>query len=267
MNIYEFDDYREFLSEWITQQPGGGRGILKKWAAECSVHSTLLSQILSAKKEMSLELAERLAQSLELSESELDYFLLLVMHARAGTSTLRAHMHKKILTAKKRSETISHRLNVETEIGDTAKSTFYSSWIYSGVRNLAATKAGKSIEALADRLSLPRGTVQETVQFLLENGLCKMDGSKLTVGPRRTHVGVNSPHIGQHHQNWRLQGMQKMFMRRDQDLFFTFPMSLSVEDAEKIRRTLPSFIESIHKIVSSSESETVRSLNIDFFEY
>ncbi len=267
MNIYEYEDYRGYLSHWIESQPNGGRGTLKKWAAECSVHSTLISQIMKKKKDMSLELAEQISKSIGLSEAEFDYFSLLVLHARAGTTSLKNQLKRRIKAEQDRSENIGTRLKVAGGMDDEAKAQFYSSWLYSGARNLTAFKQFKSIDAIAERLSIPRKLAQEIVQFLVETGLCTLESGKLEAGTQRTHVDANSPHVSQHHQNWRLQGFQKMALKKPSNLFFTFPMSLSVKDAEKIRKLLPVFAESIHKIVGPSDSETVRCLNIDFFEY
>lgn len=58
-----------------------------------------------------------------------------------------------------------------------------------------------------------------------------------------------------------------MNLQNENDLFFTSPMSLSKEAAEKIRQELPAFIEKISKIVIPSKSEVIRCLNIDWFEY
>lgn len=100
-----------------------------------------------------------------------------------------------------------------------------------------------------------------------QNGLCGIAGGKLQVGTKRTHIDANSPLVAKHHQNWRLRTFEKMPLQRAEDLFFTFPMSLSADDAKNIRQYLPSVIEQIHKIVGPSPSEVVRCLNIDFFEY
>lgn len=58
-----------------------------------------------------------------------------------------------------------------------------------------------------------------------------------------------------------------MELRRDEDLFFTQPMALSHAAAEKMRLMIPGIIEELHSIAGPSESETVRCINIDWFEY
>ncbi|MCB9073127.1 MAG: TIGR02147 family protein [Bdellovibrionaceae bacterium] len=267
MNIYDYEDYRAYLSNWIAAQPNNGRGILKKWASECSVHSTLLSQIMAKKKDMSLEVAEKISQSIGLSDAEFDYFSLLVLYSRAGTASLRNQLKRKIKQEQEHSINIGSRLKVTGSMSDEAKAIFYSSWLYSGIRNLTAIEKFKDVESISEKIGMSRKTVQEIIRFLLEVGLCTQDGGKLNVGAQRTHVNAESPFVVQHHQNWRVQGFNKMVQRRKEDLFFTFPMSLSNKDADKIRKLLPQFVESIHKIVGPSESETIRCLNFDFFEY
>ncbi len=94
-----------------------------------------------------------------------------------------------------------------------------------------------------------------------------MENNKLSYGPHRTHIGKDSPFVVKHHQNWRIKGFQSMELRRDEDLFYTEPMALSREAAEKVRLMLPGIIEEILAIIGPSESEEVRCLNIDWFEY
>ena len=114
---------------------------------------------------------------------------------------------------------------------------------------------------------MPHDLIQKVIEFLVQNRLCVMSEKGLDVGPLRTHLGSQSPLVLQHHKNWRLEAAQRMNLRREEDLFFTFPMSLSEEDSERLRTMLPSWIEEVHKLVGDSPSETVRCVNLDFFQY
>lgn len=267
MNIYEFDNYQKYLQNWLFLQPKHGHGILKAWSEKLEVHSTLLSQVVNGKKDFSLEQADKLTELLNLTEQETEYFLLLLMYARAGTQSLKRKFKKRIEHAQEKSKNISARLKVQNSLGEEAKAIFYSSWIYSAIRNLTALPNMNSAEEIAIELGLPRELVQLKIEFLLENQLCLMEEKGLTYGPSRTHVPVDSPWVNQHHKNWREQAEQKMPLKNENDLFFTFPMSLSEKDAEKIRKLIPQWIEEIHKIVGPSDSECVRCLNVDFFRY
>ena len=107
----------------------------------------------------------------------------------------------------------------------------------------------------------------EITDFLLEKNLYVQRNNRITFGPHRTHVGKDSPFVIKHHQNWRLKGFQSIELRRDEDLFFTQPMAMSVEAAEKIRLMLPGIIEQILAISGPSESEVVRCFNMDWYDY
>ena len=189
------------------------------------------------------------------------------MHNQAGTQRLKKKMLKSIEDAKQKAKQISGRIRSDIELSEEAKLIFYSNWFYSAIRNLTAVPQFQNAEAIAQRLGLPREIAQSAIEFLVERGLCKYENGLLQVGPQRTYVKADSPLVQQHHKNWRLQGFSKMGLKKSDDLFLTVPMSLSVEDAERIKTMLPAWFEEINKIIAPSPSETVRCLNIDFFEY
>lgn len=58
-----------------------------------------------------------------------------------------------------------------------------------------------------------------------------------------------------------------MELKKDKDIFFTSPMSLSKEAAAEIKNMIPSIIQNVMKIAGPSESETTYCLNIDWFEF
>lgn len=223
--------------------------------------------VLLGKRDLSLEHAEALAGILNFSDAETEYFFLLIQFSRAGTDRLRRRFNTKIIEEQRRAMAIGNRLGVKFEMNEETKAIFYSTWLYSGVRNLTAIADYQTAEAIADKLSYPRSVIQEIVEFLLTTGLCQTSGGRLEPGPSRTHLRSESPHVLRHHQNWRLRGFEKMPARREEDVFFTFPFSASEEDCAKIRRLVPKWTEDVHKIVAPSPSEAVRCLNIDFFEY
>lgn len=218
-------------------------------------------------RHLNLELADALADHIGLQEKEAEYLFLLVDFERAGTTRLKARLRKRVEQAQKSAAKLANRIQKDRELSPEVMSVFYSSWMYSGIRNLTAVPGMNELEALADRLNLTKPVVAQVIAFLLEHGLCVQVEGKLSYGPSWTHIDANSPLIAKHHQNWRLRGFSKMDLRSDEDLFFTGPMSLSQEAATEIRRMLPSLIERVQKIVRPSTSETVRCLNIDWFEY
>ncbi len=267
MNVFEFKDYKKFINSWISEQPRGGRGQIKKMATHLHVSTTLMSQVLKADKHFSLETASELTDYLGLNEKEVEYFILLVEYQRAGAFKLKKILEKKVVREQQAGTKLQNRLKNDRELNHEEKMQFYSSWLYSGVRLLSALPEMNTSKIISERLNVPLNLVNKIVQFLLEKNLCALENNKLTYGSYRTHVGSDSPFVVKHHQNWRIKGFHSMELRRDEDLFFTQPMALSREASEKIRLMLPGMIEQLHAISGPSESEVVRCLNIDWFEY
>lgn len=267
MKIYEFKDYKKYLNTWIRSQEKGGRGQIKRMSEHLRVSTTLLSQVIKGEKHFSLETAAELTKFLGLNEKETEYFLLLIEHQRAGAFRLKQILSKRIDREQAEASKIIKRLKHDRDLSDEEKMQFYSSWIYSGIRILSALPEMNHAKILSEKLNLPLELVNNVVSFLVEHGLCNIKNGKLSYGLYRTHIGKDSPFVVKHHQNWRLKGFHSMELRREEDLFFTQPMALSRDAAEQIRLKLPGMIEEICGISGPSDSEVVRCINIDWFEY
>lgn len=266
-SIYEFNDYKKYLKSWLNQQPKAGRGLIKKMADHLRMSSTMMSHILSGEKHFSMEAAHDLTIFIDLDEMESEFLLLLISYAKAGSFALQERYRKKIQSEQKKASEITNRVKADLELPEVAKTVFYSHWLYTGIRNMSACPGLQNIDEIADHLNLPRAIIKKVVDFLVKNELCIEKNGKLQPGPKQTHVGHQSPLVSRHHQNWRLQGFSKMIDSDDKNLFFTAPMSLSHETAELIRQKIPTFIEEIINLVRPSPSESVRCLNIDWFDY
>ncbi|MFP5519253.1 MAG: TIGR02147 family protein [Bdellovibrionia bacterium] len=265
ISIYDFEDYRLYLNTWIEQQ--SQKGLKSKFASVMNVSTTLVSLILKGEKQISLEQATELVDFLGLSDRESDYFFLLVELSRAGTHKLKNRLKLKIKIAKKEAQKVSSRVKKDHELTDDKKAIYYSSWVYTGLRNLTALESYHDVSSIALRLAIPHSTVKQVLDFLIDNGLCVSQKGKITYGPAFTHIGSDSPYVNKHHQNWRIKGIQQMDRKGDDDLFFTSPMSLSEQAAKQSRDIILKSIQEIQKIAAPSTSEQVRCLNIDWFEF
>lgn len=267
MNIHEFTDYKKYFNSWVKSLPKDGRGEYRRVAEKLGVSTTMISQVFNGDKHLNLELASDLCDYLNLEDRETDYFFLLVEYARAGTYKLQQKLIARIKAAQNEAQTRASRLKNEKELTEDARAVFYSSWIYSAVRHLAALPTINDVQAIAERLNLPVTQVQRVLDFLVSEGLVLQESKKLQYGPRRTHLAPQSPLVSKHHQNWRILGFQKMVLTEPNNLFYTAPMSMSEETARVLRTELPLFIEKIDKLVVPSPSEVTRCLNIDWFEF
>lgn len=237
-------------------------------AQSMGMSPSLLSQILKGDKQLSMEQADEGARRMGLMEAETDFWFLLVEKDRAGTHALRSRLERKIRLAREAARQLSKRSLKDTELSEETKGVFYSNWIYTAVPTFVALPGKHDVSTLARDSGLPLDVVAQVVQFLIENNLLVQKDGRLTYGSAHTYVGQDSPHVIKHHRNWRLKGFSAMEFRRESDLFFTAPFSLSKELVDEIRgQILPDVIQQIYKKVGPSPSEQVACLNIDWFDF
>jgi uncharacterized protein (TIGR02147 family) len=266
-SIFEFTNYREYLHAWIELQGARSYGLKGKIAIHLGISSSLVSQILKGDKTLTPDQASDLADYVGLSDAETDYFHLLLEIDRAGNHRYQEKLRRKIAAAQRESKNIGKRVPRNAELTNEQKAIYYSSWLFTGIRNMTAVPEFSNVDALSKRLGVDVSIVNRVLRFLLENGLCIEADGKLSYGPASIHVDKESPFVNKHHQNWRIQAIQKMENKKSDDIFFTSPMSLSKDAVEEVRLLLPTVIQNVMKIVGPSSSETTACLNIDWFEY
>lgn len=267
MSVFEASNYKVFLRSWVDERPGGGRGEYRRMAEHLSVSTTLISQVVNGEKQFSLEAAHDLCEYLGLTDKEADFFLLLVEKERAGSHGYQQRLKRRLEVMRQSALQLSERLVKDRDLTDREAAIYYSNWTYTAVMNLAACNPTLEATSLADRLGIPRTLANKVMEFLFESGILINRNGKVESGVKYLHLPASSPLVVKHHQNWRIQAFNKMAFAREEDLFYTAPMSLSEEAAKQIRAELPAFLERIIKIVGPSESEVVRCLNIDWFGY
>jgi uncharacterized protein (TIGR02147 family) len=263
--IFHYESYKDFILDYRTHLPGGGRGFFQKMSEALGVVPVLISQIFKGDRELNPEQAIELCEFLKLSKIEAKFFCLLVHKSRAGSAKLRAHLQEEIDELRRDSLELSSHLPKDAKLDEKTKAVFYSSWAHSAIRLCTDIEAFKSVDRIAERLNLPKEKVSEIVQFLLKNGLVVNSDHRLKLGPQRTHLESSSPWVRQHHQNWRQRSVEKMLTPDKTDLFYTGPMVLSHKDYLDIREILAKQISEIIQIVSASKSEDIYCLNLDWF--
>lgn len=267
MSLFNYISYKKFVRNWIESQPKKGYGAYKRLADFLNVSTTMMSQVFSGDKHLSLEMAAELSRYFGFNPKEERYFFLLVELERAGSKTLYDKLLKHVEELKAEAQKVIERVARDKELSQEDKAIYYSSWLYTGVRNLMATRVVSSAEQIASQMQVTVSQVLSIVSFLMDRGLVKKTNEGFQVVAKATHLGADDPLVIKHHQNWRLRGMQKMDFRDSRNLFYTGPMSLSAQDSDQIRKLILDFIQTTNKVVIESPSEVVRCLNIDWFEY
>ena len=263
-SVFDYVDYREFVADRLTVT-GSTRGYRSRLAETLGVQSAFISQVLNKKLHFGLEQAMTVARFLNLSDQETDYFLLLVHKGRAGSVDLEEYYTKKLRQIKKQREEIKGRIQTTTSISEADQTRYFSSWIYAAIHVLLTVPKYQNVQSLANRLQIPRESVEAYLNFLTKIVLAEKKQNKIVAGKNRIHIGSDNPNIIKHHANWRLQCLRSLDRNALDDQHYSSVMSLSLKDAAKIKSMWLDFLEKLEPIIRDSPEEETFVLTWDFF--
>lgn len=272
--VFEFDDYKAFILAYIESAPNGGRGVRRRLSQAAGCQVAYISHVLAGDKHLSPEQAEAVARFFHLREEELDFFLLLVQLARAGTLQLKNQVLRQIEFRKREFQEVKKRLRINEEISPIDQALYYSSWHFQAIHSLFTIpefqtnhQSGTSIEALiAIRLSLDIERVHEVLTFLLEKGLIEKRQKSFHVSEKQIHLPRTSPLISKLHSNWRVRTLGALDRIRADDYHYSGLVTLSHDDARRVREILMKALEASIDVVKPSKEEKICVLAMDFFE-
>ena len=265
-DVFDYNGYPEYLFDWLAGQPKRGRGLRSSLAAAMHSPVSHVSQVLGGISDLSLEQAEDVNEFLGHTADHSEYFLLLVQHGRAGTAKLKSRIESQLERIRQKRLILKDRLDVKTSISREDQATFYSTWHYAGIHILLTIEKYQTKEAIARYLGISLKKTTEMLEFLISIGLAKQEHGRYLVGPTRVHLGNDSPMINKHHINWRLQAIQSL-EREDMQmaLHYSSVVSISKDDATRIKALLVKSIENAKSVIRDSKEEELYSFCLDFF--
>jgi uncharacterized protein (TIGR02147 family) len=266
MSLFQYMDYKKWVTDYVEALPHRGRGQYRKMAAHLNTSSAIMTQVFKGERDLTAEQAVLLSEYLGLSKIERQFFILLVNYSRATSFRYKEILKSEIEEVKVRAQELKYRVQQSTELTPEAKAILYSNWYYLAIWSLTAIPEFDNLESIADRLDLSRIKTKEALEFLVKYSLVIEENGKFKIGPKLIHLESSSPQIPRHHQNWRLRAFQRYESARPQDLFFTGPITISEKDAAILRERLVTFISDAVLFLKDSPSEKLYSLCLDWFE-
>lgn len=264
LSVFEYEDYRKFLSDYLKSQ---GKGAKLRLASAIECQPGYISQILSGTTNMSAEQAEKFTSHLGWDISVTRYFLLLVAYARAGTKSLANHFKLEIGRLRGEAQVLKHRFKPDKVLSIEDQATFYSSWHYGAVHVCVSVPGCETEDGIASYFDLPIKRINEVVQFLIRVGLIrKSESGRLSIGNTQVYIGSDSPLISKHHTNWRLKAIDALDRYKETHLHYSSVISISKADVDRIRELMSQTIQEIRTIVRDSKDEKCFSYALDLFE-
>lgn len=262
--VFDFQDYKKYLREVI--EKNSARGFQARMAEAVSVQSSFLSRVLQKDTHLTPEQAIKLNGFLGHSSEEAQFFILLNLYARAGSIELREHFRVQMKQKIAQRLTVKNRVSTDRQLSMEEQSRYYSAWYYAAIRVALGVPELQSKESLAQKFALPASTVSEVLEFLIACGMVEKKGNKYVATTHHLHLGNDSALIAQLHTNWRIRAISSFQQEGPRDLHYSNVMTISREDALKVKSLLVNYIEELRKRIAPSQDEIVCTLGLDFFE-
>lgn len=266
VEVFEFEDYKDFLNAKLDELNLGGRGSRTRLSRAIGCQTAYTAQVLRGTSQFSLEQGEGINEFLGHTDEQGHYFLLLIQFSRAGTAKLRGRFKKQIEEIKSGRALLKNRLEPRESLGGNDQQAYYSSWVYGALHALSSIPDFQRPEVMSSRLGVSRRITGEALEFLLRSGVLEKDNDgALRTGKAQIHLGADSLMIAKHHTNWRLQAIRNFERGSEGSLHYSSVISISKKDEHLIREKLISMITELKPIIKKSKEEEALALCFDFF--
>ena len=263
--VFDRSDYRAILKEKLRDSSEKEWGSISRFADSIGVQRSHVSRVLSGQKDLTPEQAVASAEFFRFTDSETDYFLLLVELARAGTPAYKARIQKKLQQIRKEREDLSRKHGFDRIGIEEKEALYYSAWYWSAIHILISIGDFQTPERIAEKLQLPRTLVENCLARLEELGLAKKERGRWSTASTTIFLPKHSPLTALHHQNWRQRAVIDAQAFDEKSVHYTVVQSLSRADFEKLRVAMLKTIDDFIRIAEPSKPEELVSFTCDFY--
>ncbi|KYG63648.1 hypothetical protein AZI86_12520 [Bdellovibrio bacteriovorus] len=265
-NIFEFQDYKVYLKKLVKESKSRGFSTRLAEAAGCQI--SYLSITLSGKPHLLPEHVYGISELLGLQDEEREYFLMLLDYQRANTPAYRNFVLKKIQQKQEAWKDLKNRVQgkalANTE-PDPHLQHYYSNYLYAALHIAVSIPKLQTLSELSKYFGFPEKLLQTYLQQLAQMGLVENIKNKWIWKSGDLHLPKESPWMQPHHNNWRLQALAELPLRRPESLHYSVIQSLSREDLERLRFQVVRWIQDFKTISGPSKPEELVCFNLDFF--
>lgn len=265
-SIFEFDDYRAYLEAVIRFKDGSSRGFRSQLAERIGVQRTFVSQVLKGTAHFNLEHGEAISGVLGHTDEEANFFILLILFARAGTPPLRERLKSQIDETREKRRVLKNRFEQEEALSLEDRVEYYGTWLYGALRVLLTIPKYQSRQEVEKYFDLPQEQISAALEFLISRGLIAEVNGRLEATQKHMYLGNDSRLVAKHHINWKMRAIQSLDHEKKTDLHYSTVSSLSRKDVVKVREAIARTLEEIRNTVKESDPECLYTLCVDYFE-
>lgn len=161
---------------------------------------------------------------------------------------------------------ITERLGKTTEISESTKGIYYSSWMYAAVHVALTIPHLRKINSLKEYLGITRSKILEVLHFLETHQLVIRQNDEFHPTQKWIRLDRKSPHVIKLHTNWKNKAILSLDEEKESDLHFSGIYSLDDKTAATIREALLDSISRQVKKIEQAPEKDLFVLNMDFFK-
>lgn len=260
LNIYNFLDYREFLTKLYELRKNEDQSFsYAVWAKEAGFSSrSFIRLIIIGKRNLTLKSLEQIMPSLKLKKREDKYFRSLVLFNQSSTAAEREIYWKEVLK------------NIDTKEANYTIDTYSflsSQWCPKIVTLTTYSDLDRSIEAISKAFNLSSNDVEKHLETLENLGMVyEEDGQWCST---QTNYIVNSDHnnlaMQSYYRNSLLQAIECIELDPTERFFNGILISLTEEQYSEVSEDIKHFITMIRGKYGSKSGKNKRlyQLNIN----
>lgn len=264
--VFDFTDYRKYLAQSLDERSRTMRGARSRLAEFLDVKPGYISQVLSGLSDLSVDQAGRANSFFCHTDEQGFYFILLVEFARSGYHETRELLGRQIKRHQKNYLNLKKTFSQQETLTGDQRNIYYSSWQFSAIFVALTVPKLQTKAALSEHFRLPPKRISEVIEFFVSIGLVKDTKGRLSLKSNSIHLAADPINMSRYHMNWRMMAIRSYESQGSNDMHYTSIVSLSEEDAFRIKRKLLEELEEVRSIVKDSKEEKVCSLLLDFFE-
>lgn len=265
-SIFEYTDYRLFLKEYYEERKRENSNFsFRSFANRAGVSPSLFRDIISRRRNLTLQVMEKYAGVMKLNKRETAYFELLVRFNNSDENSEKNHCFAEMIRARGRSG---------IKFLGAAHYTFFSKWYYSALREvITLDDFREDYNWIGKKLNPPitAGEAKEAVDFLFDIGMLGRNEKGELI---QTDAVISSEYEmasaalrNFHSQMIGLADRAQEAIPRSEREVSSLTLGISQQTLYRIKERIRIFKEELLSIVvdDSSDSDTVCQLNIQLF--
>lgn len=267
-SIYNYTDYRKYLND-LFETDDYKHGAKQKLADAINCKNSQVSNILSGRSHLSIEQVLPVASFISLNKLETDFFMLLVLYARAGSKDLEKYYENKLSVIVNEQKKIISRVIHNNEYKKITKEQlikYYMYWFTPVIHMCLRNSSMQTISGIEKTLRISTNDVEKAISILLELDLVKLDSGRFLPSDQRFHFDKDDYLIKSYHLNCRHLAIRSMDEKKDSELHYSLIMSIDLESFKKIQEIVLAAIEKVDQEVLKASDQLVYGLCLDLFQ-